>query len=144
MARDLIHDAVKNALLKDKWVITADPYTVPYKDVEVYADLAAERPVAAERNGHKIAVEIKSFAGRSGMHELHGALGQYQIYRMFLEQIEPERELYLAIASRVYETFFQLKAIQHIVERYQLSLLVVDLQKQEIVTWKRQPSIDQL
>ncbi|MFM7715875.1 MAG: element excision factor XisH family protein [Microcystis sp.] len=32
-----------------------------YKDAELFADLAAEKPLAAERNGRKIVVEIKSF-----------------------------------------------------------------------------------
>ncbi|WP_080605428.1 element excision factor XisH family protein [Microcystis aeruginosa] len=32
-----------------------------YKDVELFADLAAEKPLAAERNRRKIVVEIKSF-----------------------------------------------------------------------------------
>ncbi len=32
MARDLIHEAVKNALLKDGWTIIADPYPLPYEE----------------------------------------------------------------------------------------------------------------
>ena len=28
MAKDLLHDAVKNSLLKDGWIITADPYII--------------------------------------------------------------------------------------------------------------------
>ncbi|MGH9837029.1 MAG: element excision factor XisH family protein, partial [Blastocatellia bacterium] len=58
MARDKIHYAVKNALVNDGWTITADPYEIAYEGVNVYADLAAERPFAAEKNGRKIAVEI--------------------------------------------------------------------------------------
>ncbi len=27
MAKDIIHDMVKNALIKDGWMITADPFT---------------------------------------------------------------------------------------------------------------------
>ncbi|NET49480.1 MAG: XisH protein, partial [Merismopedia sp. SIO2A8] len=61
MARDAIHEQVKNALVKDGWTITNDPYTLTYEEIEVYADLAAERTLAAEQNGQKIAVEIKSF-----------------------------------------------------------------------------------
>jgi hypothetical protein len=34
---------------------------IKYED----ADLAAEKPIAAERQGQKIVVEIKSFIGRS-------------------------------------------------------------------------------
>ena len=41
--------AVKNALIKDGWTIIADPYTIRYKDAELFADLAAEKPIAAEQ-----------------------------------------------------------------------------------------------
>jgi hypothetical protein len=69
-ARDLYHDCCKNALIKDGWTITADPYRIVYEDAELYADLAAERPLAAEREGEKIVVEIKSFTGRSLMYDI--------------------------------------------------------------------------
>lgn len=48
-AKDIYHDAVKNALIKDGWLIIADPYIIKYEDAELYADLAAEKPIAAER-----------------------------------------------------------------------------------------------
>jgi hypothetical protein len=80
-AKDLYHDAVKNALIKDKWLIIADPYIIKYEDTELYADLAAEKPIAAERQGEKIVVEIKSFVGKSQMYDFHNALGQYIVYR---------------------------------------------------------------
>ena len=62
-AKDAIHDAVKAALIKDGWTITADPYVIDYAGLTLYADLAAERPIAAERAGQKIVVEAKSFGG---------------------------------------------------------------------------------
>ncbi len=42
-AKDIYHDAVKNALIKDGWLIIADPYIIKYEDAELYADLAAEK-----------------------------------------------------------------------------------------------------
>jgi len=36
-------------LIKDGWTITADPYKIEYEGIEVFADLAAERILAAER-----------------------------------------------------------------------------------------------
>jgi hypothetical protein len=32
---DIIHDAVKNALIKDGWVITEDPFIIEYRNDEV-------------------------------------------------------------------------------------------------------------
>lgn len=65
-AKDIYHDAVKQALIKEGWTIFADPYRIAYEDADLYADRAASRPLAAERQDVKIVVEIKSFfVGRS-------------------------------------------------------------------------------
>lgn len=135
-AKDIYHNAVKSALVKDGWRITADPYRILYEDAELYADLAAERPIVAERSGQKIVVEIKSFVGRSPMYDFHNALGQYIVYRQLIELTEPNYKLYLAIDDITYENFFQRKSIQTIVQANNLLLLVVDIQKEIIVQWK--------
>ena len=41
--KDLIHDPVKNALIKDGWTITNDPFRIVYEDADVYADLALSK-----------------------------------------------------------------------------------------------------
>ena len=115
MAKDVIHEVVKNALVKDGWTITADPYIISYGDDNLYVDLAAERSIAAERNGRKIAIEIKSFVGRSPVRDFEVALGQYLLYLALLELTEPERKLYLAINHLVYHTLFQQPTFQTIV-----------------------------
>ena len=89
-AKDLYHDAVKAAPIKDGWLIVADPYRIRYKDIDLYADLEAERPIAAERAGQKIVVEIKSFLGRSPMADFHNAVGQYAVYRSLIQATEPD------------------------------------------------------
>ena len=134
-AKDIYHDTVKNALLKDGWTITADPYFIKYEDAELYADLAAEKPISAERQGQKIVVEIKSFVGRSLMYDFHGALGQYVVYRNLIQLTEPEYTLYLAIDDLVYKNFFQRKSIQVITKENQLLLMVVEMEKEEILQW---------
>ena len=134
-AKDKYHDAVKNALIKDSWTITADPYIIRYEDAELYADLAAEKPIAAERQGQKIVVEIKSFVGKSLMYDFHNALGQYIIYRNLIQLTEPEYKLYLAIDDIVYEEFFQRKSVQAVIAQNLLLLMVVDTEKEEIKQW---------
>ena len=134
-ARDLYHDAVKAALIKDRWAILADPYRIKYKDVDLYADLAAERPIAVEREGQKIVVEIKSFVGRSLMTDFHLAVGQYKVYQMLLQETAPEYDLYLAIDDITYQNFFQREGIEFLVRASQLKIFVVDINEQEIVQW---------
>ena len=134
-AKDIIHDAVKNALIKDNWTITDDPYTIEYEDATVFVDLGAERVIAAERNNEKIAVEIKSFIGPSTIHEIEQALGQYILYLSFLEEVEPDRKLYIAISDTVHDNIFCRKSIQFLIHRNQIPLIVVNITKEEIVTW---------
>ncbi|MBP0027760.1 XisH family protein [Roseofilum sp. Guam] len=134
-AKDIYHDAVKNALIKEGWLITANPYFIKYEDAELYADLAAEKPIAAEREGKKIVVEVKSFVGKSLMYDFHGALGQYIVYRNLIQRTEPEYTLYLAIDCLVYEDFFQRKSVQVVIKDNRVFLMVVDTVKEELVKW---------
>jgi hypothetical protein len=46
---DLYHEPVKHALIKDGWTITDDPFIIEYKGLRLYADLGAEKPIAAEK-----------------------------------------------------------------------------------------------
>jgi XisH protein len=134
-AKDVYHDAVKNALIKDGWIITADPYPIKYEEVKLFADIAGEKTIAASKEEKQIVIEIKSFLSRSPMRDLETALGQYLIYKAFISLEYPEKQLYLAIGEIIYDDFFQKVAIQFIVTKYQMSLLVIDMNKQEIVKW---------
>ena len=60
-AKDIYHDAAKNALIKDGWTITNDPYVVSIGKKDLLVDLGAEKLLSAEKGNQKIAVEIKSF-----------------------------------------------------------------------------------
>lgn len=134
-ARDIIHQGVKNALLKDGWVIADDPFTIQYEDATLFADLAAERTIAAEKAGNKILVEIKSFVGISPFHDLKIALGQYQLYLPMLQTLGLDYKLYIAIGDEVYADTFQRQSFQLIVDWYELPLIVVNLESEEIEQW---------
>jgi len=136
MARDLFHEIVKTALVKDGWKITDDPLFVKTGGVEFYIDLGAEKLIAAERNGEKIAVEIKSFVSNSSVTDFHLAVGQFINYRVALEVSEPDRKLFLAIPNTAYKEFFQKKFPQMVVRKYQLEVLIYDIESQEIISWK--------
>ena len=135
--RDVFHPVVKSALQKDGWVITADPLRIESGGINVAIDLAAERLIAAERNGQQIAVEIKSFlSGASAVSEFHTALGQFLNYRAVLKLDSPERDLFLAVPLDAYETFFQLPMPKGQIEEFQIKLLVYNPQKEIIALWK--------
>lgn len=69
------------------------------------------------------------------MSEFHTALGQFLNYRDALAIVDPNRHLYLAVRLSIYEVFFQRKFILAAVERYQLKLLVYDIQQEAITKW---------
>ncbi|WP_242045728.1 MULTISPECIES: XisH family protein [unclassified Calothrix] len=94
-----------------------------------------EKPIAAERQGQKIVVEIKSFVGKSQMYDFHNALGQYIVYRNLIQVSEPEYNLYLAIDDIVYFNFFQRPSIQLIIRQNNLQLMIVDTEQEQIVQW---------
>ncbi|NEU73125.1 fatty-acid oxidation protein subunit alpha [Hassallia byssoidea VB512170] len=100
-------------------------------------DLAAEKLIAAEREGEKIAVEVKSFLERSSaISEFHTALGQFINYRGALRRREPERILYLAVPLTTYKTFFQLDFPKEMVLENQVKMIIYDIKHEVIAEWK--------
>ncbi|NEO64853.1 MAG: fatty-acid oxidation protein subunit alpha, partial [Moorea sp. SIO4G2] len=55
MARDKYHELVKAALVKERWLITDDPLIVEAGKRKIQVDLGAERLIAAQKDGEKIA-----------------------------------------------------------------------------------------
>ncbi|MBW4666039.1 MAG: XisH family protein [Cyanomargarita calcarea GSE-NOS-MK-12-04C] len=134
MAKDPFHYAVRTALEKQGWTITADPYEISVGDVDFEIDLAAEM-LAAERAGERIAVEIKSFIGGSNVSEFHTALGQFLNYKFALEEADPQRKLYLAVPESIYKSFFQRRFTRSVIERIQINLLIYNEKQEVIVQW---------
>ena len=135
-AKDSFHEFVKIALQKDGWQITHDPYTLQAGTLELYIDLGAEKVVAAEKDGQKIAVEIKSFTGPSKISQFYTALGQFISYRAALQKQENERILYLAVPENVYDSFFTMGFIQSLVKQNQIHLIVYDIEQEAIAQWQ--------
>ena len=134
-AKDIFHNTVKIGLEKEGWEITSDPLYLDFGGVEIYIDLAAEKLIAAEREGRKIAIEVKSFIGSSAISEFHKALGQFINYRTALSQKEPERIMYLAVPNITYEIFFKLELIQLVIRTQDIKLIVYNPNKDEIEQW---------
>jgi hypothetical protein len=110
-AKDIFHDRVKQALLKEGWLITHDPFSFQFGDTELHIDLAAEKLIAAEKDGQQIAVEVKSFMRDSLVYEFHLALGQFLDYRLGLEEYEPNRILYLAVPIDTYRSLLSTETV---------------------------------
>ena len=56
------------------------PYRMEIEEVTYNIDFGAEPLLGAEKEGNKIAVEVKSFVGSSTVNEFHKAVGQFNDY----------------------------------------------------------------
>jgi len=136
MARDIIHEAVLVALVKDGWSVTDDPLIVAIEDNSpLEIDLGAEKIFAAEKGKEKIAVEVKSFVRRSFINEFHTAIGQYLNYRGALKDNNTAREMILAISEEVYYKMDKVGFVRRRISEFDIKLLVVDIANKEITQW---------
>jgi len=134
-ARDRYHNQVKNALVKDGWTIMDDPLRLEWGRKDAYVDLGAEQIVAAEKAQRKIAVEIKTFLGASEVRDLENAYGQYMLYQHILEEVEPERVIYLAVTQIKYGEVFEDSFGKLLLNKGRIRLIVFDPQTEMIQQW---------
>ena len=139
------HDAVKQALISDGWEITDDPYVISYGERFLFVDLGATeggisgpeegRFIGARRHDKHIAVEIKDFRRKSVLADLEQAIGQYVLYRLLLNKVDPERELYLAVTDIVYDEIFSEPIGDLVINDLPLRLIVIDSEQPEVREW---------
>lgn len=134
-AKDIYHDAVKNALIKDNWTITHDPLHLRWGNDLLFVDLGAERLLRATKKDRKIAVEVKSFSSPSNIASLENALGQYILYQNIIEELEPDRMLYLAVHDEIFSTVFEESLGQMLIRKNHLKLIVFNRTEEVIVKW---------
>ncbi len=138
-ARDAYCEPVCVALRRDGWTVTHDPLRLLVGDRDLFIDLGAERLLAAEREGQRIAVEIKSFLGPSEVADLQQALGQYVMYNEVLQRTEPDRALYLAVSDETRQSIFSEPLGVMFIESGFIKLLVFDPDREVIVEWIPRP-----
>jgi hypothetical protein len=135
-ARNIYHAAVVQALQADGWTVTHDPLPIPYGERRLFIDLGAERmTIGAERGSERIAVEIASFVADSPVRDLQEAVGQFVVYRALLAQTEPDRALFLGVATRVYDSVWSEPVGQLVAAEVRLRFLVFDPNEQKVVRW---------
>lgn len=136
-AKDIYHEACVRALVQDGWTITHDPLTVAVEGTNLLVDVGAERVVTAEREGKRIAVEVKSFVGLSPVQDLKEAAGQFMVYDLALRQSEADadRVLYLAVRTAIYDTVFQAGVGKLLMQSRAVRLIVFDEDTEEIREW---------
>ena len=142
-AKDAFHEEVRRALHNDGWQIQADPLHLKWGRRDFYVDLAATRFLFARKGESRIAIEIKSFGGRSAIADLEQTLGQFLMYRSILRRQEPERKLYLAVSEDTFlDVFENLEEIGSLLlADYEIPLLIFDQTMEVIIAWKEPSNI---
>ena len=135
MARDKFHKEVCEAIEKEGWKITDDPLYIKLGKIPIQIDLGAEKIIGAEKEGKKIAIEIKTFGILSFISAFHEAVGQYIVYREALALIKADRELYLAIPYDVFATFGEEILVKTVFENNKFNIVVYKPVNQEIMSW---------
>jgi glucose-6-phosphate 1-dehydrogenase len=135
MARDKFHQQVKTALINEGWNITDDPLYLKIGRIPIQIDLGAEKLIGAEKNGEKIAVEIKTFGQISFITALYEAIGKYIVYREVLKIKESNRILYLAIPTDIYKEFGKETVVENIFTGYQFKLMLYEPLTEKITSW---------
>lgn len=137
MAKDLYHDVVKEALIKDGWTVTDDPLTLLSREEGgLQTDLGAEKIITAEKGLTKIAVEVKSFTNPSIIHDFLRATGQYQGYTIVMRKKKIDRTMYLAMPFYIYERLTELQFFSDMLEELHIKLILFNPKSKSIESWK--------
>lgn len=135
-ADDVIKPAVVNALVKDGWTITHDPYRIEVGTDNLYVDVAAERILlGAERGVERVAIEVKSFLAPSILREFQLALGQFMLYQSAMRRTDPDRKLIVAVSDAVYANLTARTAVGLVLHDQNVPLVVIKLETEEVVRW---------
>jgi hypothetical protein len=130
--RDACEPAVIRALAKEGWVVVAYDFGIVYDpntDRYVYADLQLQQLDQAI-----IVAEVKCFT-QNYLDELYRAVGQYAFYRNAMVYNEINLPIYLTVPQDVYEAFFSNPIVDATVKDVDVKVIVVNLEREEIVRW---------
>ena len=135
-AVDVCQPQIIRALEKDGWHVLSRQSRFMVEGRLIYIDLHAYRQVNGSQEEIFLA-EVKCFADDAQYtHDLYTALGQVVMYRAILDARNVHTPLYLVIPYHAYERVFDSIA-QNVLKHNQVGLLVVDLDEERVMVWKR-------
>jgi hypothetical protein len=75
---------------------------------------------------------------QSPVSEFHKAIGQYENYRLSLEEKDSDRTILLAIPDFAWDDFFQRPFIQKAILRYKIDFIIFEPEIETILQWIKQ------
>jgi hypothetical protein len=76
--------------------------------------------------------------------DLEQAIGQYVLYQILLRQVDPGRDLYLAVTDKTYGEIFSEPIGELMIRELPLKLLIVDVEVVEVKQWIPPEAIERL
>ena len=138
-AIDFIQPQVRAALEKDGWKVINDPFFIPVEGLTgLFIDLAVQNIFGAERDGEKIAVEIKGFGEQSLTHDFYLALGQVLVYESGMADQGLDWPLYLAVPLEEFKRLEKIPLFIKVIDKFQINTLIIDIENQTISSWRTQ------
>jgi XisH protein len=131
---DQCEPQVVAALQKAGWIVTHQPFPIRISREEgVYADLRLRH---TDDKQTIIVVEVKCFSEkRSVLDEFYRAVGQYMLYRNAMTLKHIDVPLYLSVPFDTYSRFFNRDMIQAVIQDAKISIIVIDVGREEIAQW---------
>ncbi len=77
-------------------------------------------------------LKSRSFEATRQLLTQEQAIGQYVLYRLLLEQVDPERELSLAVADTTFDGIFSEPIGELVMRELPMKLLIVDVEAVEV------------
>ncbi|MFN4255927.1 MAG: element excision factor XisH family protein [Saprospiraceae bacterium] len=124
-------------MIDEGWNITDDPLEISSLIADLEVDLGGEKIIAAKKGVEKIAVEIKSFLGKSWLHDFYKAVGQFGFYNIVIESEEPDRPLFLAMPDAAYHYLFRDPVTKELARLNKMRFIVFNIETKKIVEWKK-------
>ncbi|MBP5975237.1 fatty-acid oxidation protein subunit alpha [Brasilonema sp. CT11] len=135
-AKDIYHNTVKNALMKDGWTITHDPLRIRLaRGRNLFVDLGAERLLAAERGKEKIAVEVTRYAQIQNSKYALRARYAFAFGVRFAHTKFKIEDLYLAVSENTGRTVFEEEAGQTLIDDGIIRLVTFNPSHEVIIRW---------
>jgi hypothetical protein len=131
---DSCHPQVVKALEKAGWRVVVSPFRLEAPLTDLFADILAERTPETDHN-EIIVVEVKCFSDKKAQTtEVYTAIGQYLVYRELLIANSLDYPIYLAIPTQAFYGIFEAIGMSVGITT-QIKLIVIDLEREEIVQW---------
>ncbi len=130
-AYDRYHHNFVRALKKEGWLVHDKMYHLILQGRDFYPD------ILARRNNETVVIEVKGFYDDSfTVATLSKAFGQYLIYRHVLQSLGHQFPIFLGVALSDHDDIMLDEFVLSLFQLYEVNLVVVDIDKEEIVGWK--------